>query len=109
MFSMVTRRAFVWARWVPLTLSGCRRAVSGRPSLARSTSTAPLTVVSEIILSSDGLGDYLRLAQSDFSMTRVMTAIIVIAILSLIVNGATNWVNRWLLDWHFRRSAQAGL
>ncbi|MBV7380613.1 ABC transporter permease [Maritimibacter dapengensis] len=67
-----------------------------------------LTVVSEIIVSTNGLGDYLRVAQSDFSMTRVMTAIIVIAILSVIVNGATNWANKRLLDWHYRRSALAG-
>ena len=68
-----------------------------------------LTVVSEIIVSTNGLGDYLRVAQSDFSMTRVMTAIIVIAILSLIVNSATSWANRRLLDWHYRRSAIANL
>ncbi|WP_138422622.1 ABC transporter permease [Maritimibacter alexandrii] len=67
-----------------------------------------LTVVSEIIVSTNGLGDYLRIAQSDFSMTRVMTALIVIAIVSVIVNGATNWANRRLLDWHYRRSALAG-
>ncbi|MGH1368119.1 MAG: ABC transporter permease [Maritimibacter sp.] len=67
-----------------------------------------LTVVSEIIVSTDGLGDYLRVAQSDFSMTKVMTAIIVIAIVSVFVNGGTNWVNGRLLDWHYRRSALAG-
>jgi ABC-type nitrate/sulfonate/bicarbonate transport system permease component len=67
-----------------------------------------LTVVSEIIVSTNGLGDYLRIAQSDFSMTRVMTALIVIAIVSVIVNGATNWANRRLLDWHYRRSELAG-
>ena len=67
-----------------------------------------LTVVSEIIVSTNGLGDYLRLAQSDFSMTRLVTAIIVIAIVSVIVNGATNWANHRLLDWHYRRSALAG-
>ena len=59
-------------------------------------------------MSTNGLGDYLRIAQSDFSMTRVMTALIVIAIVSVIVNGATNWANRRLLDWHYRRSALAG-
>lgn len=68
-----------------------------------------LTVVSEIILSTDGLGDYLKSAQSDFDMTKVMTAIIVIAIMSLIVNSMTNWANHRLLGWHFRRSAMAGI
>jgi len=66
-----------------------------------------LAVVAELILSSDGLGDYLRLAQSDFNMTKVMTAIIVIAIVSVFVNGTTNWVMHRLLDWHYRRSALA--
>lgn len=68
-----------------------------------------LTVVSEIIVSTDGIGDYLRLAQSDFNMTKVMTAIIVIAILSVIVNSATNYLARRVLDWHYRRSAMAGI
>ncbi|MFV0383164.1 ABC transporter permease [Paracoccus sp. (in: a-proteobacteria)] len=68
-----------------------------------------LTVVSEIILSTDGLGDYLKSAQSDFDMTKVMTAIIVIAIMSLIVNSLTNIANQRLLSWHFRRSAMAGI
>lgn len=67
-----------------------------------------LTVVSEIILSTDGLGDYLRLAQSNFSMTKVITAIIVIAFVAVIVNGVTNWLDRRFLDWHYRRSALAG-
>ncbi|MCO6188406.1 ABC transporter permease [Rhizobium sp. L1K21] len=65
-----------------------------------------LTVVSEIILSTDGLGDYLRLGQSEFSMAKVMTAIVVIAIMSLLVNGATNWASKRVLGWHYRRSAQ---
>lgn len=66
-----------------------------------------LTVVTELLISTNGIGDYLRLAQSDFDMTRVMAAIIVIAIVSLVVNLTTNWVVRHLLDWNFRRSALA--
>lgn len=68
-----------------------------------------LTVVSELIISTDGLGDYLRVAQSDFSMAKIVSTLIVIALVALIVNGITNWANRRLLDWHFRRSALAGL
>lgn len=63
-----------------------------------------LTVVSEIILSSDGLGDYLNEAQSGFDMAMVLTALVTIAIVSLIVNWMTNRVSRKVLDWHFRRS-----
>ncbi|MCB1347422.1 MAG: ABC transporter permease [Maritimibacter sp.] len=66
-----------------------------------------LTVVAEMILSSDGLGDYLRLAQTNFSMTQVMTGIIVIALVSVVVNGTTNWINHRMLDWHYRRAASA--
>ena len=65
-------------------------------------------VVSEIILSTDGLGAYLKQQQSSFNVTKVMTAIVVIAIVSVFVNGLTNWANRRLLDWHFRRAALAG-
>ncbi|TMV88616.1 ABC transporter permease [Thioclava sp. BHET1] len=67
-----------------------------------------LAVVSEMILSTNGIGNYLRDSQSNFDMTGVMTAIVVIAILSVIINGATNWADRRLLDWHHRRSAAAG-
>lgn len=68
-----------------------------------------LTVVSELIISTNGIGDYLRLAQSDFNMTKVMAAIIVIAVLGLLVNILTNRVVRKLLDWNFRRTSLAGM
>lgn len=68
-----------------------------------------LAVVSEIILSTDGLGDYLRLAQADFSMPGIIATIVIIAIVSLVVNSLTNWISHRLLDWHFRRAAMANI
>lgn len=68
-----------------------------------------LTVVSEIIVSTDGIGDYLRIAQSDFSMAKIVSTLIVIAIMALCVNAITNFANRKLLDWHFKRSAMVNL
>lgn len=68
-----------------------------------------LTVVSEMIISTDGLGNYLRDAQSNFSMQGILASIVVIAIVAVIVNGMTNWVSRRLLDWHFRRAGLAGM
>jgi NitT/TauT family transport system permease protein len=67
-----------------------------------------LAVISELIISTDGIGAYLRQAQSTFSMDKVLAAIIAIAIISICVNAATNAVDRRLLEWHYRLSALVG-
>lgn len=83
----------------PRILSGVRLAI---------TVALLLAVVSEMLLSTDGLGDYLRQAQSTFSMARVLAGIIIIAILSLAVSAIANRLTRPFVDWHIKRSAGDG-
>lgn len=66
-----------------------------------------LTIVAELMLSTDGLGDYLQVAQSDFDMAAVVAALVVVAIVALSVNALTNFFSRRMLDWHFRRAGIA--
>lgn len=68
-----------------------------------------LTVVAEMILSTDGLGDYLRRAQSNYSPSHVVGGIISIALLSVSVLSVTNIISRRVLSWHVARTASAGI
>lgn len=68
-----------------------------------------LAVVSEMILSTDGLGDYVRKAQTAYSMARVTGGIVVIALLSIMVSAVTNAISRRVTGWHISRSAAAGV
>lgn len=67
-----------------------------------------LAIVSEMILSTDGLGDYLSRAHSSFNMTKVVSAILAIAVLSVLVTVTTNRISYWIIAWHHRRVAGAG-
>lgn len=64
-----------------------------------------LTVVAEMILSTDGLGDYLRQAQTSFSMARVIAGIITIALISLAISSLANRLTKPFVNWHARYSA----
>ncbi len=66
-----------------------------------------LAVVSEMILSSDGLGTYLVRAQQSFELSRVLAALLVIALAALAINAAMLAVEHWLLAWHHARQAGA--
>ncbi|MDE2005262.1 MAG: ABC transporter permease [Rhodospirillales bacterium] len=67
-----------------------------------------LGVVSEMILSSDGLGTYLVRAQQNFQIARVLAALLVIALTALAVNAAMGAAERRLLAWHHGRQAGGG-
>lgn len=64
-----------------------------------------LAVVSEMILSSDGIGTYLVRAQQNFDLSRVLAALLVIALVALAINAAMLAVERRLLAWHHARGA----
>ena len=66
-----------------------------------------LAVVSEMILSSDGLGTYLVRAQQNFELSRVLAALLVIALTALAINAALLTVERRLLAWHHARAGAA--
>lgn len=68
-----------------------------------------LAVVSEMILSTDGLGDYLRKAQASFSMARVTAGIVTIALMCLAVSLVANAIIRRMIGWHISRTSVTAL
>ena len=66
-----------------------------------------LTVVAEIILSTDGIGAYLLNAQYSYNVAGTMAAIIMISLAGVLVNAITQLVLGYLLAWHEQRSALA--
>lgn len=66
-----------------------------------------LAVVSEMILSSDGLGTYLIRAQQRFEIADVLAALLVIALTALAINAAMLAIEHRLLAWHHARQGTA--
>lgn len=64
-----------------------------------------LTVASELIISSDGLGNYLVQAQSGFQVAAVMAALLVISAVAIAVNASVKRLSDRWLSWSQRRSA----
>ena len=65
-----------------------------------------LAVVSEMILSSDGLGTFLVRAQQNFDIAQVLAALLVIALTALAVNAAMMALERRLLGWRHARQGR---
>ena len=66
-----------------------------------------LAVVSEMILSSNGLGTYLIRAQQRFEIADVLAALLVIALTALAINAAMLAIEHRLLAWHHARQGTA--
>ena len=66
-----------------------------------------VAVSSEMILSTDGIGNYIIRAQERFQIAEGMSAILLIAIIGLVVNAAYHWADRRLLAWHYGRAGVA--
>lgn len=66
-----------------------------------------LTVVAELLLSTDGLGSHLLNTQYSYNVAATMATLIVVALLGAGVNALTNLVLHRLLRWHFARSGLA--
>ncbi len=62
-----------------------------------------ISVSSEMLLSTDGLGNYLMRAQEQFQIAGGLAGIVVIALVSLLVNTVVLRVEQWLLAWHHER------
>jgi ABC-type nitrate/sulfonate/bicarbonate transport system permease component len=62
-----------------------------------------VSVSSEMLLSTDGIGNYLMRAQEQFMIASGLAAIVFIALLSLAVNTVVQRVERRLLAWHHAR------
>ncbi len=64
-----------------------------------------ISVSSEMLLSTDGLGNYLMRSQEQFRIAAGLACILVVAIVSLGVNLAVRRIERSLLAWHYGRMA----
>ena len=62
-----------------------------------------VSVSSEMLLSTDGVGNYLMRAQEQFRIAHGLAAISVIAFVSLAINTVVQRIERRLLAWHHAR------
>ena len=58
-----------------------------------------ISVSSEMLLSSDGIGNYLMRAQEQFNIAGGLAAILLIAVVSLTINLVLQRIDRRLLAW----------
>lgn len=66
-----------------------------------------ISVSSEMLLSTDGMGNYLMRAQEQFRIAAGLAGITVIALVSLAVNTLVQRIERRLLAWHYARQGLA--
>ncbi len=64
-----------------------------------------ISVSSEMLLSTDGMGNYLMRAQEQFQIAGGLAAIVVIALVALVVNAGVLRIEHRLLAWHHARHA----
>lgn len=78
---------------MPGIITGLRLAV---------TASMLVTITSEMLLSTDGIGSYVQRSQESFQVAAGLAGIIAIAIMGLAVNIVLRQVERRLLFWHYR-------
>jgi ABC-type nitrate/sulfonate/bicarbonate transport system permease component len=66
-----------------------------------------ISVSSEMLLSTDGVGNYLMRAQEQFQIAGGLAAIVLIALVSLVINTVVRHVEQRLLAWHHARQGLA--
>ncbi len=64
-----------------------------------------VSVSAEMLLSTDGMGNYLMRAQEEFQIARGLAGILTIALVSLAVNAIVSRIEQRLLAWHHARHA----
>lgn len=67
-----------------------------------------ISVVAEMILSSDGLGTFLVRSLERFQVANNLAGLLVIALIALAINWAMLAADRYFLAWHHRRLAADG-
>lgn len=77
----------------PMIVTGMRLAMSG--SLLTSITT-------EMILSTDGIGTFVRRSQDSFDIASGLAGILVISLIGLLLNESLRKIEKSLLFWHFR-------
>lgn len=66
-----------------------------------------VSVSSEMLLSTDGIGNYLMRAQEQFRIANGLAALVFISLISLAINTMVQRVERRLLAWHYARHGLA--
>lgn len=66
-----------------------------------------ISVSAEMLLSTDGIGNYLMRAQEQFQVANGLAGILLIAIATLAINTAVQYAERSVLAWHYARQALA--
>lgn len=77
---------------LPIIMTGIRLAVS---------SALLVSVVSEMLLTTNGIGVYLLRSQEMFRISDGLAGVVVIATCGWLVNAAVLQLDRWLLRWHY--------
>ena len=67
-----------------------------------------ISVSTELLLSSNGLGDFISRAQQLFHITDEVAALVLIAVLGVVINNFYAALDRRLLAWHYGRLANGG-
>lgn len=66
-----------------------------------------VSVSAEMLLSTNGIGNFIMRSQEQFRVAPEIAAVIVIAIVALIINGAVARLEKRILRWHHERQALA--
>lgn len=82
---------------MPMILTGVRMAVAA---------ALLVSVTSEILLATDGIGVFLQRQQENFQIAAGLAGILAIALTGLAVNSAILRIEKGLLFWHYRDNGQ---
>ncbi|HVV94441.1 MAG TPA: ABC transporter permease [Hyphomicrobiales bacterium] len=69
------------------------------------TTSLLVTITSEMLLSTNGIGAYVQRAQQSFQVSAGLAGIVAIAITGMLVNLGLRQIEERLLFWHYRTSA----
>ena len=82
-----------WPSSLPMIMTGARLAIA---------SSLLVSVTSEMLLSTNGIGTYLQRSQETFRIDAGLAGIAFISLAGIVVNSAMAWLERRWLFWHYR-------
>lgn len=88
-----TMRLIDWPSSLPMIVTGARLAIA---------SSLLVSVTSEMLLSTNGIGTYLQRSQETFRVDAGLAGIAFISLAGLLVNAGMAWLERRWLFWHYR-------
>ena len=88
-----TMRLIDWPASLPMIATGARLAIAA---------SLLVSVTSEMLLATNGIGVFLQRAQDNFRMDQGLAGILAIAFAGLAVNSGVRWLEKRWLFWHYR-------